>query len=144
METREYTTSESSWPSLIQSFMAKYRLTHHRLNKLSKTTYWKSPNDLRLHCFSMSFLGLSKLQWIKRIIFMPSSRAIRVALFLEDRDNSLYTYTRYKDKIRYSDNLNVKKASLKRWQLMRNYAKTLHKISSTIRFGYLLGSPQRF
>ena len=37
-------------------------------------------------------------------------------------DNPLYTNTRYNDKIRYNDNLNVTKPSLKRGQLMRNYA----------------------
>ena len=42
--------------------------------------------------------------------------------------NPLYTDTRYNDKIRYNDNLNVTKPSLKRWRLMKNYAKTLHKI----------------
>ena len=31
-----------------------------------------------------------------------------------DTDNPLYTDTLYKDKIRYNDNLNVKKPSLKR------------------------------
>ena len=40
----------------------------------------------------------------------------------------LYTDTRYNDKVCYNDNLNVKKPSLKRWWLLRNYAKTLHKI----------------
>ena len=37
--------------------------------------------------------------------------------------NPLYTDTRYNDKIHYNDNLNVTKHSLKRWQLMRNYAR---------------------
>ena len=40
--------------------------------------------------------------------------------------NHLYTDTRYNDTIRYNDNLNVTKPSLKRWQLMRNYARILH------------------
>ena len=38
--------------------------------------------------------------------------------------NPLYTNTRYNDKSRYNDNLYVPKASLNRWRLMRNYAKT--------------------
>ena len=42
--------------------------------------------------------------------------------------NPLYTDTWNNDKIRYNDNLNVTKSSLKKWRLMRNYAKTLHKI----------------
>ena len=37
--------------------------------------------------------------------------------------NPLYIDTRYNDKIRYNDNLNVTKPALKRWQLMRNYAR---------------------
>ena len=37
--------------------------------------------------------------------------------------NSLYTGTRYNNKNCYNDNLNVRKPSLKRWQLMRNYAR---------------------
>ena len=57
--------------------------------------------------------------------------------------NPFYTDTRYNDKIRYNDNLNVTKPSLKRWRLMRNYAKTKIKSSSNICFGYLLESPQR-
>ena len=40
----------------------------------------------------------------------------------------LYTDTRYNDKIPHKDNLNVTKSSLKKRLLMRNYAKTLHKI----------------
>ena len=40
----------------------------------------------------------------------------------------LYIDTGYNDKICDNDNLNVTKPSLKRWRLMRNYAKTLHKI----------------
>ena len=44
--------------------------------------------------------------------------------------NPLYTDTRYNDKIRYTgnENLNVTKHSLRRWQLLRNYAHTLHII----------------
>ena len=42
--------------------------------------------------------------------------------------NPLYTDTRHNDKVRYNDNLNVTKPLLKRWRLMRNYAKTLHNI----------------
>ena len=41
-------------------------------------------------------------------------------------DNPLYTDTRYNDRIRYNDNLNVMKQSLKRGQLMRNYARIMH------------------
>ena len=37
-----------------------------------------------------------------------------------------YTHTGYDDKIHYNDNLNVMKPSLKRGQLMRNYAGILH------------------
>ena len=40
--------------------------------------------------------------------------------------NLLYTNTRYNDQIPYKNNLNVRKPSLKRWQLMRNYARILH------------------
>ena len=40
-------------------------------------------------------------------------------------ENPLYTDTRYKNKSHYNDNLNVKKPSLKRLQLMRNYARIL-------------------
>ena len=45
----------------------------------------------------------------------------------------LYTDSRYNDKIHYTDNLNVTNSLLKRWQLMRNYAR--------ICFWYLLESP---
>ena len=57
--------------------------------------------------------------------------------------NLLYTDTRYNDKIRYNDNLNVTKHSLKKLRLMRNYAKHCIKSSSNICFGYLLVSPLR-
>ena len=40
---------------------------------------------------------------------------------------SLYK-TRYNDKIRYNDNLNVTKYLLKRWLSIRNYAKIVHNI----------------
>ena len=39
--------------------------------------------------------------------------------------NPFYNDTRYNNKIRYNDNLNVTKPSLKKWQLMRNYARIL-------------------
>ena len=41
--------------------------------------------------------------------------------------NPLYTETRYNDKIRYNDNFDVTKHSLKRCQLRRNYARILHE-----------------
>ena len=40
---------------------------------------------------------------------------------------SLYRHS-IQRQFRYNDNLNVTKSSLKRWRLMRNYAKALHKI----------------
>ena len=43
----------------------------------------------------------------------------------DDTVNPLYTDTRYNDQIRYNDNLNVTKPLLKRWQLMRNYARLI-------------------
>ena len=42
--------------------------------------------------------------------------------------NPLYIDIPYNDKFRYNDNLNVTKPSLKRWQLMRNYARILYQI----------------
>ena len=45
-----------------------------------------------------------------------------------DSVSPLYTDTGYIDKISYNDNLNVTKRSLNRWQLMRNYARILHRI----------------
>ena len=51
----------------------------------------------------------------------------------------LYTDTRLNDKIRHNDNLNVTKPSLKRWRLMRNYARILHLNFKLVL--YLLESP---
>ena len=42
--------------------------------------------------------------------------------------NPLYTDIRYKDKIRYYDNLNGLELSLRRWQLIRYYARPLYLI----------------
>ena len=62
--------------------------------------------------------------------FMGGNSDREILSFHLKRDivNPLYTDTRYNDKILYNDNLNVTKPSLKRWRLMRNNAKTLHKI----------------
>ena len=46
-------------------------------------------------------------------------------LILHDTVNPLYTDTRYNDKFRYNDNLNVTKPLLKKRRLMRNYAKNI-------------------
>ena len=57
-------------------------------------------------------------------------------------NNPLYTDTRYNDKIRYDDNLTVTKPSLKRSQLVTNYARILYLILlRNICFGCLLESP---
>ena len=71
---------------------------------------------------------------------MSSPKNSPRVLSIKHTVNPLYTDTRYNDKIRYNENLNVTKPSLKKRRLMRNYAK---KSSSNIYFGYLLESPQR-
>ena len=53
--------------------------------------------------------------------------------YMEYTVNPLYTDTRYNGKIRYNDNLNVTKPSLKRWEIMQ---KTLHNIFKQYMFGY--------
>ena len=55
----------------------------------------------------------------------------------------LYTDTRYYDKIRYNDKLNVTKPSLKNGQLIRIMQEYCVKTSSNICFGYLLESHQK-
>ena len=47
---------------------------------------------------------------------------------LIDTDNPFYTDIRYNDKIRYNDNLVVLKPSLKRYQLVTNFARILYLI----------------
>ena len=47
---------------------------------------------------------------------------------IDNTDNPLYTDIRYNDKIRYNDNLTVTKSSLKREQLVTNYARILYLI----------------
>ena len=53
---------------------------------------------------------------------------IWIPVFTLGIDNLLYTDTRYNNKICYNDNLTVKKPSLKRYQLVTNYAKILYLI----------------
>ena len=60
-----------------------------------------------------------------------------------DPVNPLYTNSRYNNKICYNDNLNVTKSLLKKWRLMWNYARKLHKIFKQHIFWYLLELPQR-
>ena len=62
---------------------------------------------------------------------------------LRDTVNTLYTNTYYNNKIRYNDNLNITKHSLKRLQLLKIMQKHCIKSSSNIYFGYLLELPQR-
>ena len=59
-------------------------------------------------------------------------------------DNPLYTDTRFNDKIRQNDNLNVTKPSQKRKRLVSNYTRILYLLlQRNICFGYLLESPHR-
>ena len=92
-----------------------------------------------------STLGNQKSVWyrelavVKRLplmevfVFTSLKQTDRAGLKHTSTVNPLSTNTRYTDKICYYDNLNVTKPSLKRWRLMRNYAKT-----SNICFGYLI------
>ena len=77
--------------------------------------------------------------WVLIDPYTHSSRLVEVNLWVEQQAlceekntkayytvNPFYTDIRCYDKIRYNDNLNVTKPSLKRWQLMRNYARIWH------------------
>ena len=113
------------------------------------------PTDLDLHCLQgQGIPGFSRTRIkaipIKRDLWRDMTCTDSVhPLYLQWQQghwytvNPLYTDTRYNDKIRYNDNLNVMKHSLRRWRLMKNYAKTLHKIFKQHMFWYLLESPQR-
>ena len=55
--------------------------------------------------------------------------------------NPLYTDTGYNNKIRYNDNFNVTKPSLRRWKLTEIMQEYCINTSSNVCFGYLLQLP---
>ena len=79
------------------------------------------------------------IQWITSChnIYLPITDHI-----IHSTVNPLYTDTRYNDKTRYNDNLNVTKTPLQGdslWEILQDYCM---KTSSNICFGYMLESPQ--
>ena len=55
-------------------------------------------------------------------------RIMDIIIIIIITNNTLYTETRYNDKIRYNDNLTVTKPSLKMLQLVTKYVRILYLI----------------
>ena len=98
-------------------------------------------SDLGLHCLPITLLGVCRLQWVSRLHqgrmimracpkppqIVQKSWVVFIYLMnsIFDTVSLLYTEIGYNVKFHYNDNL-TSTTPLKRWHLIRNYARTLY------------------